>query len=138
MAVPLAQVDRLEAFPPNSVEHTGHEALVRYGDRILPLTGVADLLEDRRREPRYPGEEMPTDLQVLIHRDGATLLGIVVGRIIDVVDEPLEFQPASRQGVRGTIVLDGRVTEVLDLPALLGARGERPPAEPAIGAGAGS
>jgi two-component system, chemotaxis family, sensor kinase CheA len=138
MAVPLAHVDRLEAFPPSSVEHTGHEALVRYGDRILPLTGVDELLEDRRREPRYPGEEMPTDLQVVIHRDGATLLGIVVGRIIDVVDEPLELQPASRQGVRGTIVLDGRVTEVLDLPALLGAHGERPPAEPATGAGAAS
>jgi two-component system, chemotaxis family, sensor kinase CheA len=138
MAVPLANVERLEAFPPSSIEHAGQEDLVRYGDRILPLTGVDELLEDRRRETRYPGEEMPTDMQVLIHRDGATLLGIVVGRIIDVVDEPLELQPASRQGVRGTIVLDGRVTEVLDLPALLGARGERRPREPAADAGAAS
>ena len=62
---------------------------------------------------------MPDDLQVLVHRDGETLLGVVVGRIIDVVDRPLELQPATRAGVRGTMIVDGRVTEILDLPALL-------------------
>ena len=129
MAVPLAQVDRLEAFPPSAVEHAGIDDVVRYGDRILPLTGVNELLFERRRDARYPGEEMPSDLQVLIHRDGASLLGIVVGRIIDVVDEPLELQPPSRVGVRGTVVLDGRVTEVIDLPALLETRDGRRPAE---------
>jgi chemotaxis protein histidine kinase CheA len=65
---------------------------------------------------------MPDDLQVLVHRDGETLLGVVVGRIIDVVDGPLELQPATRAGVRGTMIVDGRVTEILDLPALLEGR----------------
>jgi two-component system, chemotaxis family, sensor kinase CheA len=138
MAVPLDHVDRLEAFPSRSVERAGADDVVRYGDAILPLTRLDELLLDRRRERRYPGEDVPTDLQVLVHRDGATLLGIVVGRIIDVVDEPLELHAASRPGVRGTMVLDGRVTEVLDLPALVGARNDRRSTGAAVEAGAAS
>jgi two-component system, chemotaxis family, sensor kinase CheA len=122
MAVPLAAVDRLEAFPQASVERSGANDVVRYGDLILPLARLDELLVERRREPRYPGEEMPDDLQVLVHRDGEALLGVVVGRIIDVVDRPLELQPATRAGVRGTMIVDGRVTEILDLPALLEGR----------------
>jgi two-component system chemotaxis sensor kinase CheA len=122
MAVPLAAVDRLEAFPQASVQRSGADDVVRYGDLILPLARLDELLVERRREPRYPGEEMPDDLQVLVHRDGEALLGVVVGRIIDVVDRPLELQPATRAGVRGTMIVDGRVTEILDLPALLEGR----------------
>ncbi len=125
MAVPLEAVDRLEAFPQTSVERSGWDDVVRYGDRILPLARLDELLVDRRRDPRYPGEEMPDDLQVLVHRNGETLLGVVVGRIIDVVDRPLELEPATRAGVRGTMIVDGRVTEILDLPALLEGRNER-------------
>jgi two-component system, chemotaxis family, sensor kinase CheA len=122
MAVPLDAIDRLEAFPQTSVERSGADDVVRYGDVILPLARLDELLVDRRREPRYRSEEMPDDLQVLVHRDGETLLGVVVGRIIDVVDGPLELQPATRAGVRGTMIVDGRVTEILDLPALLEGR----------------
>jgi two-component system chemotaxis sensor kinase CheA len=125
MAVPLDLVERLEAFPRDSVERSGVDDVVRYGDRILPLARVDELLLDRRREHRYAGEEPPDDLQVLIHRERETLLGVVVGRIIDVVDHPLELQPASRPGVRGTMILDGRVTEIIDLPALVRGRDER-------------
>ncbi len=124
MAVPLGAVDRLEAFPRASVERSGTSDVVRYGDLILPLARVDELLVDRRRERRYPGEEMPDDLQVLVHRDGEGPVGVVVGRIIDIVDRPLELQPATRVGVRGTMIVDGRVTEILDLPVLLEGRNE--------------
>jgi two-component system chemotaxis sensor kinase CheA len=125
MAIPLELVDRLEEFPRSAAERSGLDDVVRYGDRILPLAPLEELLLERRREPRYPGEEMPEGLQVLVHRDGGALLGVVVGRILDIVEQPLELQLASRQGVRGTMVVDGRVTEILDLPALLEARQER-------------
>ncbi len=61
--------------------------------------------------------------QVLIVRTGQLVVGVVVQRAIDVVDEPLELQPASRPGVRGTMVVDGKAIEVLDLPALLAMHG---------------
>jgi chemotaxis protein histidine kinase CheA len=122
MAVALEDVERLEAFPRASVDRSGREDVVRYRDRILRLAPVDELLLDRRRRARSSGDELPDDLQVLVHRDGETLHGVVVGRILDVVDRPLELEPGGRPGVRGTTVIDGRVIEVLDLPALLAAR----------------
>jgi two-component system chemotaxis sensor kinase CheA len=127
MAVPLEDVERLEAFPRASIDRSGRADAVRYGDRILRLASVDELLVDRRRDVRYTGEELSEDLQVLVHRDGEALLGVVVGRIIDVVDRPLELEPGSRPGVRGTVVVDGRMTEVLDLPALIASM------EPSVG-----
>jgi two-component system chemotaxis sensor kinase CheA len=122
MAVALEDVERLEAFPRASVDRSGREDVVRYRDRILRLAPVDELLLDRRRRARSSDDELPDDLQVIVHRDGETLHGVVVGRILDVVDRPLELEPGGRPGVRGTTVIDGRVIEVLDLPALLAAR----------------
>src|SRR6478672_6554876 len=122
MAVPLELVDRLEEFPRAIVERAALHEAVPYGDRILPLVPVDDLLEERRREPRRPGEDMPAELQVLVHRRGNDLVGLVVGRIIDIVEQPLELQAASRPGVSGTMFVQGRITEIIDLPALLEAR----------------
>jgi two-component system chemotaxis sensor kinase CheA len=50
-------------------------------------------------------------------------VGLVVDRIIDVVDEVITLEDAhARAGVLGSAVLEGRVTELLDLenPALVG------------------
>jgi hypothetical protein len=49
-------------------------------------------------------------------------VGVVVERIIDIIESRMDLQPASRPGVAGTLVIHGRVTEVLDLPRLLSAR----------------
>jgi two-component system chemotaxis sensor kinase CheA len=125
MAVALDDVERLEAFPRGSVDRSGRGDVVRYGERTLRLAALDELLVDRPRETRFPDEEPPDDLHVLVYRDGERLLGFVVGRIIDVVDRPLELEPASRPGVRGTIVVDGRVTELLDLSALVASRSAR-------------
>jgi chemotaxis signal transduction protein len=44
----------------------------------------------------------------------------VVGEIVDVITHDLvDLQPGSRPGVAGTMVVGGRVTEVLDLPQIL-------------------
>ena len=125
MAVPLELVDRLEEFPRAVVERSGFAEAVPYGDRILPLVPVDDLLDERRREPRRAGEDMPAELQVLVHRRGDDLVGLVVGRIIDIVEQPPELQAASRAGVSGTMFVQGRITEIIDLPALLEAREDR-------------
>ena len=67
---------------------------------------------------------MPIDqetIQVVVHRRGNRRIGVVVERIIDIVESRMELQPASRPGVSGTLVINDRVTEVLDLPSLLAA-----------------
>jgi two-component system chemotaxis sensor kinase CheA len=138
MAIPLELVDRLEAFPRALVERSGFAEAVPYGDRILPLVPVDDLLDERRREPRRAGEDMPAELQVLVHRRGDDLVGLVVGRIIDIVEQPPELQAASRPGVSGTMFVQGRITEIIDLPALLEAREDRRRLDVSASSGAAS
>jgi len=138
MAVPLDLVDRLEEFPRAVVERSGPDLAVPYGDRILPLVRLHELLVERRRAPRHAGEDMPEDLQVLVHRRGEDLVGLVVGRIIDIVEQALELQPAGRPGVTGTMFVQGRITEILDLPGLLETREDRRRLDVSASSGAAS
>jgi two-component system chemotaxis sensor kinase CheA len=138
MAVPLELVDRLEEFPRAAVERSGLDEAVPYGDRILPLVPLHELIVERRRAPRHAGEDMPAEFQVLVYRRGEDLLGLVVGRIIDIVEQPSELQPAGRPGVTGTMFVQGRITEILDLPGLLETREERRRLDVSASAGAAS
>ena len=138
MAVPLELIDRLESFPRAAVERSGLDEAVTFSDRILPLVPLRDLLDERRRAPRPAGEDMPADLQVLVHRRGDDLLGLVVGRVIDIVEQPLQLEGASRPGVSGTMFLEGRITEILDLPGLLEMRERRRRLDLSASAGAAS
>jgi two-component system chemotaxis sensor kinase CheA len=62
------------------------------------------------------GEALP----VLVYEHEGRRVGVVVGQIVDVIRHDLvELGPGSRPGVSGTMVVDGRVTEVLDLPQIL-------------------
>ena len=138
MAVALDLVDRLEEFPTSLVERSGPETVVQYRNEILPLVDVSGLLPEHRRALRHDPERLRTDsgipidqetIQVVVHQRQGRRVGVVVERIIDIVESTMELQPASRPGVSGTLVIHNRVTEVLDLPALLAARDHEEAAE---------
>jgi two-component system chemotaxis sensor kinase CheA len=47
-------------------------------------------------------------------------IGLVVDRILDTVEDAFDIQPLrSRQGVIGTFVVQGQVTELLDLDEII-------------------
>jgi two-component system, chemotaxis family, sensor kinase CheA len=121
IAVPLNLVTRLEEFPRSALEKTGNQTVVQYRDSILPLVRVSDLLQERRRKTRGP-QEAPADapVQVVVYSDQERSIGLVVERILDIVDEDIsKQQAASRDGILGTVVIQGRVTELLDLEGLI-------------------
>jgi two-component system chemotaxis sensor kinase CheA len=123
MAIPLAAVDRLEEFPRSAVEHVGAEDVVQYGAEILPLVDIQELLRERRKRRRSaPDLSEGETLSVLVYRHDDARVGLVVGGVLDIVADELDLKPASRAGVLGTAVIQQRVTEVLDVPALLEAR----------------
>jgi two-component system, chemotaxis family, sensor kinase CheA len=122
IAVPLNLVTRLEEFPRSAIEKTGNQTVVQYRDSILPLVCVADLLQERRRKTRGPQEAPPSDtpVQVVVYSDQERSIGLVVERILDIVEEDIsKQQAASRDGILGTVVIQGRVTELLDLEGLI-------------------
>jgi two-component system chemotaxis sensor kinase CheA len=123
IAIPLAIVSRLESFPRASIERMGGLPAVRYRGTILPLLHVADLLGERRRRARSRGilpEGGPPEVPAVVYETEQGPVGLVVDEIVDIVDHAITVRrPASRPGVAFTTVVRDRVTELLDLSALL-------------------
>jgi two-component system chemotaxis sensor kinase CheA len=123
MAVPLDLLARLENIPGGQVERSGNQWVTQYRGQILPLIRVSHALEERRHLP--PGEDvlsLPTDsmLQVLVLENESQSFGLVVNQILDIVECTLEPQsPATRAGVLHSSVVADRVTELLDVSAVL-------------------
>jgi two-component system chemotaxis sensor kinase CheA len=62
-----------------------------------------------------------TSLQVLVCGNDQRAIGLIVDDIYDILDEKLEFtERTNTYGVLGTAVLQGAVTDVLDLAVLVG------------------
>ena len=69
-----------------------------------------------------PTEPEPTVLQTVVCESSIGLVGIVVGRIDDVLPQPATVatpQPPSRRGVIASLVVDDHVTELLDVELLI-------------------
>jgi two-component system chemotaxis sensor kinase CheA len=115
LGLPLPLVDRLERIPAASVERTGQREVVQYRGGILPLVRLGDLLPG----PGVPGSAASDSLEVVVHATGTGFVGLVVDTIEDVIDTPGACEPGGRPGVSATAVINGRVTELVDLDALL-------------------
>jgi two-component system, chemotaxis family, sensor kinase CheA len=120
MAMPLSTVARLEEFPAKDVEKSGDEWVVQYRGKILPLLRLDVVLEERRERVRHAREKVePDPLQVLVCNDEGRTLGIVVDRILDIVEDRATVKsPATREGILFAVVINERVTEMIDIPAL--------------------
>jgi len=133
MAVPLDHVGRLEEFPRASVEHAGGLDVVQYRGEILPLMFLSEILEERRRRrrTRVAEQDGPERLQGIVYSGQGKRVGIVIERILDIVHEELKVKsPPTRFGVLCTTVIGGRVTELLDMAALLAAFERKPTKQP--------
>ena len=120
MALPLSQVARLEEFPAADVEKSGGEWVIQYRGKILPLIRLDVVLEERRTRLRHPRQGVsPDPLQVLVCNEEGRTLGIIVERILDIVQDRAEVKsPAVREGIQCAVVINDRVTELIDIPAL--------------------
>jgi two-component system chemotaxis sensor kinase CheA len=131
MVIPLSAIARLEEFPRSRVEEAGDRRVIQYRGRILPLIPVDELVGERGRAPGRAGEgDGAGSIQVVVYSVGARSVGLVVDRILDIVEESLAIEPTGgRRGVLGTMVIGGRVTEVLDVEGLVRAIDAGPTAD---------
>ncbi len=113
-AIPLSLVARLEEVPIGSVERAGEDEVVQYRGHILPLFRLSKLLpETGTAQERDP-------MQVVVYSQGDRSVGLVVDRILDIVDEHVVLERRScRAGVRGSAVIQGRVTDLLDVQGII-------------------
>jgi two-component system, chemotaxis family, sensor kinase CheA len=105
MAIPLSSISRLEKFSRTAVEKSGGQDVVQYQEHIIPLVYLSP-----------SGKEA---LHVVVCAEKDRLFGLVVERILDIVEEPVVLQGGTPQrGRLGSAVLQGRVTDILDIAAL--------------------
>jgi len=121
MAVEFDLVNRLEHIPRSAIERVGKQMVVQYGDEILQLVDVKEALPERRKEVRSESTQGDdTTIPVVVCSVAGRRFGLVVHRIADIVEEELKTRrPGSRQGVGGCAVISERITEILDLEAIV-------------------
>lgn len=123
MAIPLSTLARLEEFPVSQVEMSGNEWVTQYRGQILPLVRLAVVLEERRhrlRSLQVPPDVDSGPLQVLVMHQNGLSFGLVVERILDIVEARADVKSkATRPAVLYSVVIGERVTELLDIPAIL-------------------
>ena len=119
-AIPLRLVARLEEFQQAAIEYAGDRPVVQYRGHIMPLLDLGSLFKS--------GVALTGDThQVVVHGDGDRAVGLVVSEILDIVTEPVVLQRQSaRHGISGAAVLRQRVTDVVDVEALVGATAAGP------------
>jgi two-component system, chemotaxis family, sensor kinase CheA len=114
-AIPLRAVDRLEEFARDKIEHTVGNDVVQYRDTILPLLDIASVLG------YAPAADASNDtVQVVVYAHEGRMVGLVVDRIVDIVEHAIVVhQRAERLGLVGSLVVDGAVTDLLDIDQIV-------------------
>ncbi|MFN3218194.1 MAG: chemotaxis protein CheA [Acidimicrobiales bacterium] len=108
VAMPLADVARLEEFAGSAIESTGYRDVVQYRDSIMPLIDLAS-------ELGYGGAGLSNrtgTLSVVVVDHLGTDIGLVIDEVLDIVDQ--RIVPMGGTG----LVVHGRVTELLDVATL--------------------
>ncbi len=123
MVIPLHQVARLENFPASALERVGGREVVQYRGGILPLVRIpAPFASERERGRLSAKGEAQDQIQVVVYAAEGRLVGLVVDEILDIVDEQLAVdERGAREGVLGSAVVKGRVTELLDISGIIAA-----------------
>ena len=123
MAIPLSTLARLEEFPVDQVEMSGSQWVTQYRGQILPLIRLNVLMEERRHKLRgLLGAPAPGSgpLQVLVLNHEGRAYGLVVDKILDIVEDKADVKSAAtRDSVLYSVLIGDRVTELLDIPTIL-------------------
>lgn len=122
LAIPISQVARLEKVPTSSIEYTNNQEVVQYRGHILPLIRLANVLG-------IADDTVPIDdlLNVIVYIENGRNYGLVVSRVVDIVKTTDEVSEASQcEGLLGSMILQGYVTDLVDLPSIIGRTGMKP------------
>ncbi len=115
LALPISQVARLEKISKKAVEFADHQEVVQYRGKILPLIRLANFLGLECSESSE--DEL---LNVVVYIENESSFGLVIDQIVDIVELNLQINHRSaREGLLGSAVIHERVTDLVDLPAII-------------------
>lgn len=104
-AVPLSLVARLEETDLATAEKAGSLTVLQYRGGLMPLIDLDG--NPAERKGKRP---------ILVFVDGQRMLGLVVDRVVDIVDAPLDLQLSGggRPGTLGSAIIAGAATDIVD------------------------
>lgn len=106
-AIPLSSVARLEEIRSEAIEKTGRQQVVQYRGEIMPLVSLNEFGQVEADEHG--------SISLVVYNDGRRNVGVVVGRIVDIVNE---VDQAFSDDNCETRIIAGRVTRVVHLEQL--------------------
>lgn len=105
-AVPLSLIARLENVDLKTIEYSSGQMMVQYRGTLMPLTPFNSAVKVDKE-----GEK-----PVLVFADQAQSMGLIVDKIIDIIDERIDVQLSSSQaGLLGSAIINGKATDVVDV-----------------------
>jgi two-component system chemotaxis sensor kinase CheA len=108
-------VARLEEFSKTQVEHSGAQEVVRYRGQILPLIRVS-----KHVSAITDNSTQNDPMQVVVYSENGRSVGLVVGRISDIVEDTITVKRhAHGNGIFGSVVIQDKVTDLLDVQAVI-------------------
>jgi two-component system chemotaxis sensor kinase CheA len=119
LAIPVANVSRLQEIPCTAIETMANAEVFQSRGRILPILRLGGILRNGRPDAAAASGPAKGVLSVVVFGAGARSAGFVVDRILDIVDViPEVHLPPSGPGFKGSMIIKGKATEILDLAAL--------------------
>ncbi len=129
MAIHLSRVSRLEEFPRHLLERVGKQDMVQYRNQIMPVIYLSAVFgsdgysvnsSNNGFGDRSDAADDKLSL-VVVSIDSGQQVALVCDRIIDIVEQAIDIKGAATQaGISFCAVIQGQVTEILDVDAVIG------------------
>lgn len=129
MAIHLSRVSRLEEFPRHLLERVGKQDMVQYRNQIMPVIylsavfgseGYSVNLSNNGFGDRSDAADDKLSL-IVVSVDSGQQVALVCDRIIDIVEQAIDIKGAATQaGISFCAVIQGQVTEILDVDSVIG------------------
>ncbi|WP_230274183.1 chemotaxis protein CheW [Rhodopirellula halodulae] len=126
IAMPMCQVARLEQVAGNVIEEANRQQVIQYRGKILPLIdlsaylGAGSMSLSRSTDASSDADASERIHQVVVYSENDQSFGLVVDRIIDIVEADIDLVESTRgNGLLGSAIIQERVIDLLDLPAII-------------------
>ncbi|MEJ1930604.1 chemotaxis protein CheW, partial [Nostoc sp. NIES-2111] len=119
MGIPLANTYRLEKIPVSAVEKVGNQQVMRSYGQIIPLIDLKQVFQNDTNQPDLATQTDTLQI-VIVSANSQLIVALIVEQILDIVEESLTVKGIpSRPGVMFCAVIQGQITEILDIEAVI-------------------
>ena len=117
IAIRLENVERLEEFSAVRLEQSAGQPAVQYGGEVMPLIDAVAILETGDAASAFNDDTV----RLVVGRGETGSVGLIVSRILDIVDCPQGTQVRADEYhcVTESVVIADRITDVIDWNAVL-------------------